>query len=71
MRNIRAKYEGRCFWGGGKFLWGKVKQVGGKTLLGWVTTKIGGGGIFGKVSQKDFWKNVKKFCFRKFPETNF
>ena len=45
MRNIRAKYEGRCFGGGGKFLWGKVKKVGGKTFLGWVTKKIGGGGL--------------------------
>ena len=26
MRNIRAKYEGRCFWGGGKFFVGKSKK---------------------------------------------
>ena len=68
MRNIRAKYEGRCFWGGGKFLWGKVKKVGGKTFLGWVTKKIGGGFL---EKFQNFLENFQKLIFEKFKKKKF
>ena len=77
VRNIRTKYAGRCFWGGGDF-WGKSKKTGWNFFGGVGGDKKLGGDFFGncppkncgKIAGKNFVTNIKEVIFGKFPQQN-